>query len=151
MGIDAEDELFLLGSTFSPVATGVNIYTSHNDVDLTFTLTDQDGNCVATSDPINVVKSEFVQRSDVNGQITLPADLAPGTYNVQFNYIVDGEQIQVEAAQSQLTVTGKFAKFNGGFTIDDVTTVIDWLLRGKPNNVNLVIDDLTMLIDLLLK
>ena len=151
MGIDAEDELFLLGSTFSPVATGVNIYTSHNDVDLTFTLTDQDGNCVATSDPINVVKSEFVQRSDVNGLITLPADLAPGTYNLQFNYIVDGEQIQVEAAQGQLTVTGKFAKFNGSFTIDDVTTVIDWLLRGKPNNVNLVIDDLTMLIDLLLK
>ena len=149
-GLDAEDELLLLGSAFCPVATGVNIYTSHNDVDLSFTLTDQDGNCVATSDPINILKSDFVQRSNVGGSIQLPTDLAPGTYNVQFNYIVDGEQIQVETPECQLTVAGKFAKFNDGFTIDDVTAVIDWLLKGKPNNVNLVIDDLTMLIDLLL-
>ena len=148
--IDAEREFLLQGGILHPRATGVNLYTTYSDVDLVFTLTDQEGNVVATSDPIHVNKVDFVQRSDILGSILLPTDLADGAYEVQFNYLIDGTMTAIGNSLGKLNVVGKFAKFDAKFNIDDVTTVIDYLFTGTPTgNVQVNIDDVTTLIDLI--
>ena len=148
--IDAEHEFLLQGGILHPRATGVNLYTTYSDVDLVFTLTDQEGNVVATSDPIHVNKNEFVQRSDILGSILLPTDLADGAYEVQFNYLIDDTMTAIGNSLGKLNVVGKFAKFDAKFNIDDVTTVIDYLFTGTPTgNVQVNIDDVTTLIDLI--
>ena len=149
--IDAESDLLILGETLHSQATGVSLYTTFSDVDMTFTLADQEGNRVATSEPINIVKSEFVQRSNINGAITLPTTLNDGTYDLQFNYLMDGTETTVGTSQGKLTVSGKFAKFNTKFTIGDVITLIDYLLVGTPSSsLQVTIDDVTSLIDVIL-
>ena len=146
--IDAEGGLLLLGGLLQPRASRVNLYTTYSDVDLLFTLTDQEGNRVATSDLIHVVKNDFVQRTDINSTITLPTTMADGTYDLQFNYLVNGTASTIDISQGKLIVTGKFAKYNAPFDIEDVTTAIDYLLNGTAaDNVELSIDDVIMLID----
>lgn len=146
--IDAEGGLLLLGGLLQPRASRVNLYTTYSDVDLSFALTDQEGNRVATSDLIHVVKNDFVQRSDIYSTITLPTTMADGTYDLQFNYLVNGTASTIDISQGKLIVIGKFAKYNAPFNIEDVTTAIDYLLNGTAaDNVELSIDDVIMLID----
>ena len=150
-GVDAVSDLLLLGNSLLPLATAVNICTTYSNVDLTFTLADQQGNIVADSDPIHIITGDYVQRSDVTGAITLPMTLAAGSYDLQFNYLMDNVPILVATSQGKLQVAGKFAKFNAKFNIDDAVTAIDYLLNEAPgNNCAINIDDVTMLIDLLL-
>ena len=144
-GLDAEGGLLVLGDSLIPVATDVSLYTNYSEVDLLFNLTDQEGNLVATSDLIHVVKNDFVQHIDIVGAITLPTTLADGTYDLQFNYLIDGTESTVDTAQGKLIVSGKLAKFNAPFNINDITTVIDYLLAGT--HPQLSIDDDITLID----
>ena len=150
-GIDATGELLVLGDMINIQATGVRIYTSHDAVDLAYSLVDVGGNIVATGDPFHVVKTGFEQGSNVSGTLTLPTTLSEGTYSLQFNYLADNALNIVDTATGKLTVLGKFAKYNSRFTIDDVTTVIDLLLTGTPTSTPLDISDVTMLIDHLLQ
>lgn len=149
--IDAESGLLLLGSSLLARATAVSLFTTYSDVDLTFTLTDQQGTVVASGDPIHVIKSDYVQRSDINGSITLPTSLADGTYDLVFNYQNNDAPMAIATAQGKLNVAGKIAKFNAKFNIEDVITVIDYMLYGVPSDsIQIKIDDVTMLIDVLL-
>ena len=74
--------------------------------------------------------------------------MADGTYDLQFNYLVNGTASTIDISQGKLIVIGKFAKYNAPFNIEDVTTAIDYLLNGTAaDNVELSIDDVIMLID----
>ena len=58
------------------------------------------------------------------------------------------EATPADCEEGTLNVVGHVAKFNGRFTIDDVSAVIDYLLNdGYPS---LTIDDVSMLVDTLL-
>ena len=139
------DGFFLLGSLLNMRATDVNINTSYNAVDLMFTITDCNGNFVAASDTINVLKSEFSQHCDINSAILLPASLAEGTYNLQFNYIIDNAMNTIVTTQGELTVVGRLAKFNSEFTMDDLAQLINVLLIGEDTPFEM--DDLSQLIN----
>ena len=147
-GVEAGNGLLVLGDDIHPCATGVNLFTNYTDVDLLFSLTDQEGNLVATGDTINVVASEFVQRSDINGALMLPTTLTNGTYNLQFNCFADDALTTVCTAQGKLTVVGHLAKFNAAFSIGDVTATIDYLLDGTYPWLSIA--DVTTLIDYML-
>ena len=142
------DGFFLLGSSLNIRATDVNINTSYNAVDLMFTITDSNGNIVAASDTINVLKSEFSQHSDINCAILLPASLAEGTYNLQFNYIIDDALNTVVTTQGELSVVGRLAKFNSAFIMDDLSQLINVLLIDVDTQFDM--DDLAQLINCML-
>lgn len=142
------DGFFLLGSLLDMRATDVNINTSYSTVDLMFTITDSNGNFVAASDTINVLKSEFSQHSDINSAILLPASLAEGTYNLQFNYIIDDALNAIVTTQGELTVVGRLAKFNSAFNMDDLAQLISILLNDE--NSPFIMDDLAQLINYML-
>lgn len=146
--INTNDSIFLLGGLFRVLATGVNISTTYDSVDLFFSLTDSDGNIVATSDTINVVKNEFSQHSNINSSIIWPESLAEGTYNLQFNYIDNNEAKTIVTKQGQLKFAGRLARFDSSFKIDDLTDLINILLL--KNQSLFTVDDLTNLINYLL-
>ena len=146
--INTNDSFFLLGGLFRVLATGVNISTTYDSVDLFFSLTDSDGNIVATSDTINVVKNEFSQHSNINSSIIWPESLAEGTYNLQFNYIDNNVAKTIVTKQGQLKFAGRLARFDSSFKIDDLTDLINILLL--KNQSLFTVDDLTNLINYLL-
>ena len=148
--IDADNELLVLGDNLTAVAQNMTLRTSYRNVKLIFNLADMDGNNVVSGNEVNVAAGTFVQGSNINGTITLPTTLAEGKYNLNLTYYttIASEQSALGTASGQLQVIGHLAKYNAPFTIEDVTTVIDYLLDGsKPG---LTINDVTDLIDNLL-
>ena len=128
----------------------MTLRTSYRNVKLIFNLADMDGNNVVSGNEVNVAAGTFVQGSNINGTITLPTTLAEGKYNLNLTYYTTSasELSALGTASGQLQVIGHLAKYNAPFTIEDVTTVIDYLLDGsKPG---LTINDVTELIDNLL-
>lgn len=148
--IDADNELIVLGDNLATIAQNMTLRTSYRNVKLIFNLSDMNGNNVVSGNEVNVAAGTFVQGTNVNGTITLPTTLAQGSYNLQLNYYTTDASnlIVVGEASGQLQVVGNFAKFNAPFTIEDVTTAIDYLLSG--NKPVLTINDITDLIDQLL-
>lgn len=149
-GIDANNELLVLGEDLKTTAQNMTLRTTYRNVKLLFNLSDLNGNEVAGGNAVIVTAGTFVQGSNMNGTITLPTTLAEGRYNVNLYYYIGtpSELTALGTAPGQLQVVGNLAKYNDPFTIDDVTIVIDYLMEGtKPG---LVIDDVTRLIDCLI-
>ena len=147
--IDADNELIVLGDNLATIGQNVTIRTSYRSVKFMFNLTDENGNSVANGNTITVNVANFMQGSNVNGTITLPTTLDQGNYDVNMNYYdMSNELIAVGTAPGKLQVIGHLAKYNAPFSIDDVTTVIDYLLAGNKPGLN--IEDVTLLIDQLL-
>ena len=145
--LDANNNLLVLGEQLNAVAQNVTIKSSYNTYSMAFSLIDEGGSRIATSDMINVSKNAFVQGSNVEGSITLPTNLASGTYNLQFDYKNSSNALTaVSESQGQLVVVGNLAKFNEGFDVSDVTTVIDYILNDYPTSVQLDVNDVTLLI-----
>lgn len=147
--INANEGFFLMGGLFNlrVDAIDVNISTSYNALDLMFTVTDTNDNIVAASDTINVLKSEFTQHSNINSVIAFPESLTEGTYNLNFNYVVDNKLNTIATVQGELYIAGRLAKFNSSFNMDDLTELINILVSGK--NTEFRMDDLTSLINYL--
>ena len=147
--INTNDGFFLMGGLFNLQvhATDVNISTSYDALDLVFTITDANDNIVAASDTINVLKSDFTQHSNINSAIAFPESLTEGTYNLNFNYIVDNKLNTIASIQGELYIAGRLAKFNSPFNMDDLTDLINILVFG--NNTQFRMDDLTSLINYL--
>ena len=147
--INANDGFFLLGGLFNlrVRATDVNISTSYNALDLFFTITDVNDNIVAASDTINVLNSDFTQHSSINSAIAFPESLTEGTYNLNFNYIINNKLNTIATIQGELYIAGRLAKFNSPFNMDDLTDLINILVSGK--NTEFRMDDLTQLINYL--
>lgn len=149
LSINANDGFFLLGGLFNlrVRATDVNISTSYNALDLFFTITDVNDNIVAASDTINVLNSDFTQHSSINSAIAFPESLTEGTYNLNFNYIVNNKLNTIATVHGELYIAGRLAKFNSPFNMDDLTDLINILVSGK--NTEFRMDDLTQLINYL--
>ena len=150
--VNATNDLLALGDAMPVVASNVDIFTSYSDLKLLFSLTnDATGRFMATSQNINVTTENFEQGSSVSSSITLPSTLQTGSYSLQFRYFSGSNSrvsSPVDCESGQLNVVGHLARYNSPFTIDDVTTAVDWLLNGVKPSVT--IEDVTDLIDALL-
>ena len=150
-GINADNNLIILGEDFNPQASGVYLYTSHRSLDLLFTLTDAEGNDAAISTSLPVIRHTFDQGSNISLPISLPATLPSGTYDVNFGYRTDGTSpTTLETAAGKLVVFGKFAKYNANFNVSDVTAAIAYVLNGSPTGVTVNVADITALISYIL-
>lgn len=148
-GLDAGDDLMVLGTTMNAQALNVTMNTSYSSVNVLFAITDADGNRVANGDVVTIAKNGFVQGSTINGQLALPETLEPGTYNLSFYYYITSANLPtLVTSTEQLVVVGHLAKFNSRFGIADVTTVIDYILDGSYPVLG--ISDVTELIDYIL-
>ncbi len=150
--LDATNDLLALGDAMPVVASNVDIFTSYSNLKLIFSLTnDATGKFMATSQAINVTTDSFEPGSSVTSSITLPNTLQSGSYSLQFRYFSGSNSrvsSPVDCESGQLNVVGHLARYNSSFTIDDVTTAVDWLLNGDKPSVT--IEDVTDLIDALL-
>ena len=150
-GLNASSRLLVLGNNIEPQAQGVNLRTSYQNIKLVFALTDDQGSIVAQSTAVNMSRVRFVQGSDINGTLVLPADLQRGTYNLSLYYYVNTPTrlVPVETvAAGQLVVVGNVAKFNAPFAVSDVTALITAIL--DDTYPNLSVTDVTSLIDYIL-
>lgn len=151
--INASNKLLILGEDMEVEASNVNILTSNsnNSLNLIFRLFNSSGRTVATSQAVSVTPADFEPGSTVTSTITLPANLESGSYKMRFLHYTSSlprEATPANCEEGTLNVVGHVAKFNGRFTIDDVSAVIDYLLNdGYPS---LTIDDVSMLVDTLL-
>ena len=150
--IDANKGLIVLGDELDAVANNVTIWTSYSNINLMFTLTDNNGNIVGSGNAISVAKNSFEQGSTVTGKINLPAELAQGSYNLTFNYYTTSANAlkPISTSDGKLVVVGHVAKFNEAFDIDDVTTIISYVLGESHKGTTVDIDDITALISYIL-
>ena len=150
--VDADRGLIILGDALTAVASNVSFRTSYSNVNLMFTLTDEKGTVVSTGNAVNVAKSTFEQGSTVAGKIDLPVDLAQGSYKLTFNYYTSSANAlsPIGTSDGKLVVVGHMAKFNEAFDIDDVTTIISYVLGESHKGTTVDIDDITALISYIL-
>ena len=144
------DELLVLGENMPINVTNVNILTTNNNINLSFSLIDANGRKKATGNTVNVVSADFEQGSTISSFMTLPTTLSDGSYTLQFFYYISSPRLatRIYCESNTLKVVGHLAKYGAPFTINDVTTAIDWLLTGE--KTDLTIGDVTDLIDVLL-
>ena len=147
--VDADKGLFILGDELYAMANNVTIRTSYSNVNLMFTLTDANGTVMSTGNGGSISKSSFEQGSTVGGKINLPVELAQGSYNLTFNYYTTNANSLTPVATSDgnLVVVGHMAKFNEAFDIDDVATVINYVLGESHKGTMVDIDDVSALIN----
>ena len=147
--VDADKGLFILGDELYAMANNVTIRTSYSNVNLMFTLTDANGTVMSTGNGGSISKSSFEQGSTVGGKINLPVELAQGSYNLTFNYYTTNANSLTPVATSdgKLVVVGHMAKFNEAFDIDDVATVINYVLGESHKGTMVDIDDVSALIN----
>ena len=150
--VAADSGLHFLGETLTAQARDVRLSMSYRTLPFMFTLTDAEGNEVAVSESTTLNRLTFENGTDISLALTLPETLPDGEYDLHLNYrTAEGNPLTLAvSAQGQLTVYGKFAKFGGPFSIDDVVDAIDMLLTGNFVGVEINITDVTMLIDYLL-
>ena len=131
------------------MANNVTIKTSYSNVNLMFTITDANGTVMSTGNGGSISKSSFEQGSTVGGKINLPVELAQGSYNLTFNYYTTNANSLTPVATSdgKLVVVGHMAKFNEAFDIDDVATVISYVLGESHKGTMVDIDDVSALIN----
>ena len=149
-GFDMTDELLVLGENMPINVTNVNILTTNNNINLSFSLIDANGRKKATGNTVNVVSADFEQGSTISSFMTLPTTLSDGSYTLQFFYYISSPRLatRIYCESNTQKVVGHLAKYGAPFTINDVTTAIDWLLTGE--KTDLTIGDVTDLIDVLL-
>jgi len=148
--VDASRELLVLGENMDVQASNVNILVSNDNLYFAFTIHQETGKLMATSQAVNVATSSFEQGSAIGSYFTLPTTLESGAYEVRFNYYLSTPRMMkpIDCEVGHLNVIGHLAKFNAPFTIDDAAVAIDYLLNGS--HPNIVIDDIAELIDALL-
>ena len=149
-GFDLTDELLVLGENMPINVTNVNILTTNDNINLSFSLIDANGRKKATGNTVNIVSANFEQGSTISSFMTLPTTLSDGSYTLQFFYYISSPRLatRIYCESNTLKVVGHLAKYGAPFTINDVTTAIDWLLTGE--KTDLTIGDVTDLIDVLL-
>ncbi len=149
--ITSPNGLMVLGEAFDINASNVIIRSSHPNLNLIFNLYNANGVLKAKSQALNITTANFEQGSSLNATITLPSTLDPGCYDLKVHYYISSPRMTVFTNNQggQLNVVGHLAKYNAPFSIDDVTTSIQYLINGTYQNLN--IDDVTGLINHLLE
>ena len=148
--VDAASGLLVLGESMNTEALNVRMNTSYNNVNLLFSLLDENNNRVSNSDLIPFDKNTFEQGCTVNGNLSLPSTLESGSYKIALFYAIpnSGRPQLVDTSVGQLQVVGHLAKYNEPFGIQDVTETINYLLNDSYPILN--INDVTTLINYLL-
>ena len=149
--LNAASGLLILGESMNTEALNVKLNTSYNNINLQFSLMDENGNRVSDSDLITVNKNTFEQGSTINGNLSLPSTLESGSYKIGLYYSIPDNSSRpqvIDTSVGQLQVVGHLAKYNEPFNIHDVTETINYLLNETYPILN--ISDVTTLINHLL-
>ena len=149
-GLTVPEGLLILGENMSIGATNVSIRTTHPNLNLLFSLCTDTGRRLASSNALNINLANFEQGSNVEATLKLPATLEQGHYDLKMLYYISlprfAETINVDAGE--LNVVGHVAKYNAPFSVEDVTTLISYLLKGTHEGLNIA--DVTTLINAIL-
>ena len=147
--VNAPNGLLILGEAMPTEAQGVNLLTTYSTVTALFSLINESGTRVCNGENFTLNKNTFEQGSTLTSSITLPTTLETGSYNIGLYYNYGSNRPQLAASSTaKLQVVGHLAKYNEEFTINDVTTTINYLLQGTYPVLN--ISDVTTLINHLL-
>lgn len=149
--LGANGALLVIGEDdLEPTATGVNILSNYSYVNVRFSLINATGRIVASSNSTRVAADAFAQTSVINGSLPLPATLEPGIYDLMlYRYTTSARLAKpVNCDAGRLTVVGHVAKYGSSFQIDDVVTLIDYVLSGNKTNVDVY--DVTKVINYVL-
>ena len=149
-GITSSNDLIILGEDMDVMASNVYIMTTLPYVNIIFAICNNKSSRLANSNALYVSLTDFQQGSTLNGTIKVPSNLNEGSYSVNLYYYTSMPRtaVLINCDGGQLNVVGHLAKYNAPYTINDVTTVIQYLLEGSYDILN--IDDVTTLINYLL-
>ena len=149
-GITSSNDLIILGEDMDVMASNVNIMTTYPYINIIFSVCNDKSSRVVNSYASYISLTDYEQGSDLTNSITLPTTLKEGSYSVNIYYYTSMPRtaVLINCDGGQLNVVGHLAKYNAPFKIDDVTAVIQYLLEGSYEILN--IDDVTKLINYLL-
>ena len=149
-GLTVPEGLMVLGEEMNIEASNVSIMTSHPSINLLFSLCSETGRRMANSSAVNVNLSGFEQGSNMTSTLTLPTTLETGHYPLKMYYYVSMPRaaVAINVEAGKLNVVGHVAKYNAPFKIDDVTTLINYVLRGTYDNLSIA--DVTQVINAVL-
>lgn len=145
--LTADGNLLVLGEDLKPSATNISILTTNTYLNLRFSLLNQSGRIMTSSKAVKVTQAEYAQTNAITGELILPSTLDPGKYDLKLYYYTSSPRIatQVNCEALPLYVTGHVAKYGTSFQVDDVVTLIDYVLSGEKNNVD--VQDVIKVID----
>ena len=148
--LTANSNLLVLGEDLNPCATNVSFLTTNTYLNLRFSLLNQTGRIMTSSKAVKVTEAEYAQTNTISGEMILPESLEPGRYDLKLYYYTSSPRlaIEVNCEAQKLNVVGHVAKYGSSFQVDDVVTLIDYVLSGEKNNVD--IQDVIKLIDCVL-
>ena len=145
--LTANGDLLVLGEDLNPCASNLNILSTNSYLNLRFSLLNQSGRIMTSSNAVKVTAAEYAQTNTITGELILPNTLEPGIYYLKLYYYASSPRLatQVNCEAQNLYVVGHVAKYGSSFQVDDVVTLIDYVLSGEKNNVD--IQDVIKVID----
>ena len=144
--LSASSELLVLDDILRVQAVDLDCYMSYPSINFIFSLTDANGTRVCSSNVIPLSADTHEQGQTLEGAITLPSTLQPGTYDLQLYYYTTAPRrpTKVECESGQLQVVDHVAKFGAPFMVDDVTKLINYVLNSEKPHVS--VSDVSALI-----
>lgn len=148
--LTASNELLVLDDALNVQALDFNVHMTAPSMNFVFSLTNANGRRVCSSNAINVKADDFEQGSTLEGSITLPSTLEPGTYDLRlYRYVsMPRSATEVLCTSGTLSVVGHVAKYGEPFSVADVTQLISYVLNTEKPYVNIA--DVTALIQAVL-
>ena len=148
--LTANGNLLVLGEDLTPCASNLSILTTNNYLNLRFSLLNQNGRIMTSSKAVKVTESEYAQTNAISGELILPDTLEPGKYDLKLYYYTSSPRLatEVNCESRNLYVVGHVAKYGSSFQVDDVVSLIDYILSGEKNNVD--VQDVIKVIDCVL-
>ena len=142
--------LLVLGDDLKPTATNVHILSTLPHFYVRFSLHDSTGKISGTSNATRFSSEDYAQINTITGELMLPATMQPGKYELRLYYYVSNPRMstQVNCEAQDLYVVGHVAKYGSSFQVDDVVSLIDYVLSGEKNNVD--VQDVTKVIECVL-
>ena len=149
-GLTADGNLLVLGDDLKPTATNVHILSTLPHFYVRFSLHDSTGKISGTSNATRFSSEDYAQINTITGELMLPATMQPGKYELRLYYYVSNPRMstQVNCEAQDLYVVGHVAKYGSSFQVDDVVSLIDYVLSGEKNNVD--VQDVTKVIECVL-
>jgi hypothetical protein len=144
-------DLLVFGDAFDVQALNFNMNTTFSTMNFVFSLTNANGRRVCSSKAVNVTTNDFEQGSTIEGSITLPATLEPGTYDLRlYRYVsLPRSAVEVLCTGGKLNVVAHVAKYGEPFNVSDVTQLITYVLNSEKPYIN--VSDVTALIQAILE
>lgn len=129
----AASGLLVLGDDLNPHADVLSLMCTYPSINMRFTLSNSTGRLMASSSVVKLTSGDYAQTTELNASLTLPSTLESGIYDLNLQYYQSSPKmaIRLNCESSQLEVVGKAAKYGEPFQVEDVVTLIDYVLSGE--------------------